>query len=237
MALARTVLALTLLLTCLSSLADRLRVAVAANFKPTLEKLTESFESATGHTVVLSSASSGVLATQVIQGAPFDVFFSADRAAPQHAQQQLSLPADHLLCYARGELVLLSKKPDMLATLQSRDITLAIANPATAPYGRAAMEVLSREAFAQGEGRKLVRGNNAIQAYQFWHTGTVDAAIVPRSLVDADTGFRLPHAWHEPIDQFALVVSRRPAVDAYIAWLRSDNVQASLQQAGYLPCP
>ena len=237
MAIARILLMLALVLTSLPSTADRLRVAVAANFKPTLETLTEAFESATGHTVVLSSASSGVLATQIMQGAPFDIFFSADRAAPERALLELGLPDKQLFCYARGQLVLLSKTERGLAALNEPDITLAIANPATAPYGRAAMEVLSRDEFQGGTPRKLVRGNNAIQAYQFWHTGSVNAAIVPRSLIEKDAGYLLPQAWHEPIDQYALVVSQRPAVDAYIAWLRSDNVRSGLQNAGYLPCP
>ncbi len=240
MLLARTTLTILFLALASGAYAERLRVAVAANFKPTLAALTPEFEAQTGHRVVLSSASSGVLATQLLKGAPFDVFFSADEHAPRRVQRERALPDTHLACYALGQLALTGDAPT-LSQLSNPALSLAIANPATAPYGRAAMTVLARDEFASGGGRKLVRGNNAVQAYQFRHSGAVDLALVPLSLVlppHADNPFiPVPAHWHTPIAQYSLVLTRSAAADAYMAWLRSDTVQAQLRNAGYLPCP
>jgi len=213
---------------------EPLRIAVAANFKPTLERLSREFQRESGIRVALSGASTGVLATQIENGAPFDLFFAADRATPARLRITLSKNADDLFCYARGSLVLAGA--DALSALARPDLSLAIANPATAPYGRAALEVLARPEFKGGAGRKLVRGNNVAQAYQFWRSGAVDLALLPRALAPA-TATPVPPDWHAPIVQYALVVQPGAAVDAYLAWLRSDTVRNLILEAGYEPCP
>lgn len=213
---------------------DTVRVAVAANFKPTLQRLNEQFQSDTGITVTLSSASTGVLAAQILHGAPFDVFFSADSRTPEQLYE-VDNAALAPFCYARGRLVLVGA--NALSALADPELSLAIPNPATAPYGAAAIEVLDRREFYPGNSRRLVRGNNANQAYQFWHSGAVDLALVPRSLTKDPGAIEVPQAWHSPLAQFALVRAQDPAVNAYLTWMRSDTVRDQITQAGYESCP
>jgi molybdate transport system substrate-binding protein len=222
---------LLLLLIALPAWADSpLRVAVAANFRQVLEQINAGFTASTGQSVVLSSASTGVLYSQIIHGAPFDVFFAADQATPALLADAPATP----FCYARGSLVLTGGNGN-LQDLANGELSLAIANPTTAPYGRAASEILARPEFSAAQGRKLVRGSNVVQAYQFWHSGGTDLALVPRALAPDAT--RVPIAWHQPIEQHAVALRQSAAVDAYLNWIRSDTVRAQIHNAGYLPCP
>lgn len=223
--------------------ADVIRIAVAANFKPTLQSINAKFEANSGHQIKVSSASSSTLANQLLRGAPFDIFFSADKAAPSLVIENLSsqnpsIGKNDFFCYARGQLALLGGN-HTLEQLGDTTLSLAIANPVTAPYGKAAAEILAREEFASAAGRKIVRGNNAIQAYQFWHTGSTALVLAPLSLAKNApkvTATKVPTQWYAPIEQYALVVNPSVAVSAYMNWFRSDTVQGLIQQAGYLPC-
>ena len=229
---------LALLLTlvnCTASGAEPIRVAVAANFRSTLVQINDQFQRDTGYQVRLSSGSTGVLYSQITHGAPYDLFFAADRdsAARLHANGLGGTP----FCYARGELVLAGGNGE-LVQLADPELSLAIANPVTAPYGAAAMTVLARAEFAGGQGRKLVRGTNVVQALQFWHSGAVDLALLPRALAPGATA--IPARWYQPIEQHAIVLRRgagQPAIDAYLNWIRSDRVRALITDAGYQPCP
>lgn len=208
---------------------ETLRVAVAANFKPTLAVINTLFERQTGHRVLLSSASTGVLYSQITQGAPFDIFFSADRATAQ----RLENAGSSAFCYAVGSLVLVGGE---LARLADPQGSVAIGNPASAPYGRAALEVLQRSEFKAGEARKLVRGNNVAQAYQFWYSKAVELALIPRSLAP-DAAVVIPEQWHAPLAQYAVVLQPGTVQDAYLKWIRSDTVRTLINEAGYEPCP
>jgi molybdate transport system substrate-binding protein len=230
----RTVALLLMLVTNSLHADGRLRVAVAANFKPTLELINQPFQERTGIEVLLSSASTGVLATQIEHGAPFDIFFAADSATPARIAALRDQPGIEAFCYAHGSLALAGA--ETLSVLEEPGLSLAIANPVTAPYGRAAMQVLARHEFAAGAGRKLVRGNNVAQAYQFWRSGAVDLALLPRAMAAAHA-IPVPRAWHAPIEQYAVTLKRGAAVDAYLAWLRSDTVRDLILEAGYEPCP
>tara|TARA_R110002124_G_scaffold1253_7_gene6962 strand:- start:2272 stop:2970 length:699 start_codon:yes stop_codon:yes gene_type:complete len=210
-------------------------VAVAANFKPTLEKITDPFLANTGIVVTLSTASTGVLATQILHGAQYDLFFAADQETPQKVVSAKALADTDLFCYARGSLVLAGSE-DGLSALAKPGHSVAIANPATAPYGRAAMEVLQRPEFSAGQGRKLVKGNSVAQAYQFWQSGAVDMALLPRAL-QAAGAIPVPLDWYQPVAQFAVVLPHSAAVDEYLQWLRSDTVRSLITDAGYEPCP
>lgn len=211
---------------------DLLRVAVAANFRATLEQLNQEFTAAGDIEIAISSASTGVLATQLLHGAPFDLFFAADAQHPGELQAR-GIGVEHF-CYARGALALLGS--DTLDALNNPDLSLAIANPQTAPYGRAAVDVLEREMFAAGRGRKLVRGNSVLQAYQFWYSGAVDLALVARSMAPGEH-LVVPPDWYRPLDQHLLVLNESPAVTAYLGWFGSDRVRTQILKAGYNPCP
>lgn len=217
--------------------AEPVRVAVAANFRATLEQINPLFQQQTGYQVILSSASTGVLASQILHGAPFDVFFSADRKAAFAVAEAGVASRGQPFCYAVGTLVLAGGN-GRLSQLGDPGLSLAIANPATAPYGAAAMTVLERPEFSAGRERKLLRGANVLQAYQFWHSGAADLALLPAAM--APRGTPVPPAWHQPLEQYALAlrpVANHPALDSYLNWIRSDTVRALITDAGYQPCP
>lgn len=213
-------------------------VAVATNFRPLLEQLNRQFEETTHYRVIMSSGATGALYHQILNGAPFDIFLAADRRTPALLAEQFPAGATRNQCYARGRLALVGEAAD-LAALADPSLSLAIANPATAPYGAAAEEVLARPDFSAGTGRKQVRGNNAMQAFQFWHTGGVDLALVPLSLAD-EGALEIPSAWHSDLDQYALLLPDardKPAAARYFDWLVSPETQAAIIAAGYDPCP
>lgn len=212
---------------------ETIRVAVAANFKPTLRQISTQFETATGHKVVLSSASTGVLYSQIVNGAPYQLFFAADADSPRRLAAG-SKSGPEPFCYAVGRLALVGGN-GTLARLTDPQYSLAIANPATAPYGRAAQQVLDRIEFRPGLDRKLVRGNNVAQAYQFWHSGAVDLALVPMALAPG-LGIPIPGHWHDALEQHAITLEQTPAVSAYLNWIRSDTVRTLINEAGYQPC-
>ncbi|MEZ5568998.1 MAG: molybdate ABC transporter substrate-binding protein [Halioglobus sp.] len=213
--------------------AEPLRIAVASNFKPVLERLNAEFTAATGIQVRLSSASSGVLATQILHGAPFDVFFSADRERPaQLIRRGIAAPAA-AFCYASGVLALVGGQfPD----LARPELRVAIANPLTAPYGEAALEVLARADYRSGAARTVVRGNNAAQAYQFWYSGAADLALIPLAIAP-EGALPIPREWHKPLLQYALVLGESDALARYLKWIRSDTVRSTITNTGYDPCP
>ncbi|MEH6586947.1 MAG: molybdate ABC transporter substrate-binding protein [Halioglobus sp.] len=224
-------LTLLLLLHCVSASAgEPLRIAVAANFRGTLEQINQRYQQQSDQQILLSSASTGVLASQVSYGAPFDLFFSADSETPKKLLATGTGVSS--ACYALGQMSLVGG--DFLA-LQNSDLTLAIANPKTAPYGRAAMEILSRPELNLADRGNLVRGTNVLQAFGFWRAGAADLALVARSL--APEGQPIQPDWHQPLQQDLLVLQQSPALTAYLQWLGSDTVRQMIIDAGYLPCP
>lgn len=230
----RYLIILALLLPLPAAAGETIRIAVATNFRATLEQINALYQQNTGEQILLSSASTGTLYSQISHGAPFDLFFAADQQAPAMLSGSTSSKP---FCYAIGRLALVGSD-DIEADLADPDLSLAIANPAIAPYGLAAEQVLQRPEFAGAKQRKLLRGNSVVQAYQFWHSGGADLALV--ALAIAPQGRVIPKEWHRPLEQHLLVLPRgenRPEVDAYLNWIRSDTVRAMISNAGYEPCP
>lgn len=212
----------------LSANASSLKVAVASNFVPVLEALID--EIPPPKEVVIISGATGALANQILMGAPFDVLLAADKERPAKLAglRQLKAP----ICYAQGQLVLMGAQA--LSDLDAGG-RIAIANPLTAPYGRAAQEVLQR---ANVPILQVIQGNNAQQAYQFKASGNVNFALVPASLAE---GIAIPSDWYSPIRQFALSVrpsahSNQENAEAFLLWLLSEQVQSRLSQYGYSRC-
>lgn len=180
------------------STADTLSIATASNFRPVLEQLSEAFSrqqnieqknSGVTTNVSISSASSGVLYAQILQGAPFQLFFSANTSYPKKLVDSGHGSPETLATYAMGKLILVSRKKDPGVEDETPEKLLAdarriaIANPRTAPYGVAAMAVLERLGVAETGHSRLVMGNNIAQAWQFFHSGNADVAIVAASLI------------------------------------------------------
>ena len=96
--------------------------------------------------------------------------------------------------------------------------------------------MIAREPFAKGKKRKLVRANNAAQAYQFWYSGTVDLALLPQAFVPRE-GHLVPSDWHAPIAQNAYIARSSAELSRYLNWFRSDTVRSWMVEAGYESCP
>jgi molybdate transport system substrate-binding protein len=219
------------------TLGGDVHIAAAANFKQTAGAINELFHEKTGHRAILSSASTGTLHSQITHGAPFDIFLSADRQSPVKLEAAGYGQSGQRFCYARGQLVLTGGSGS-LDDLGNPGLSLAIANPATAPYGRAAEELLGRPEYVAASGRKLLRATNVLQAYQYWHSRSVDMALVAQSLAPGQ-GMAIPQDWYSPIVQEAILLTRareNPVAESYMTFLKSDIAQALIEKSGYGRC-
>jgi molybdate transport system substrate-binding protein len=242
------VLALALLVPALGAAAPRpsLAVAAAANLRPALETLARAFEAERpGVEVRVTFGASGTLHAQIVAGAPFDVFFSADRASPRALVAEGLAEREEV--YALGRLVLwvpngspLDLARDGLAALARPGVRrVAIPNPALAPYGRAAEAALRAGGVWEAVRPKLVLGESVAQTAQFAHSGAADAAFVPRSLAllpALAAAGRAVDVPHPPVEQGAAVLARArdPALArAFLAFVRGEKGRALLAAAGY----
>jgi len=222
-------------------------VAVAANFAAPMQVLATDFEQATGHQVRLSFGGTGSLYAQIKNGAPFDVFLSADAQTPaQLVLEGVAVP-DSRFTYAVGRLVLWSTTPDLVdgtvAILRSAAIErIAIADPTLAPYGAAAQQVIDRLGLTQALRPKLVQGKNISQAYQFVASGNAQLGFVALSQVfsngklKAGSGWLVPNDDHTPIEQAAVLLTAgkgNVAAHALLTYLQSDKARQVIESYGY----
>lgn len=233
---------LILLLLAPTLQAGQVKVAAAANFTAAMKELATLFRQTTGHQALVSFGSTGKLYAQIVNGAPFQVFLAADRKRPQmlHLDGQGEAP----FTYATGRLALWSPDSDLIddrgEILSTEHIArLAIANPKTAPYGTGALQVLQAKGVLPELRRKLVRGDNIAQTYQFVATGNVPMGFVAISqVIDRDRGslWIPPQALYDRLDQDAILLSRGvddPAAQAFVRFLGSDEARAVIQRYGY----
>ncbi len=241
-------IALSALLCSLSfAHADEVNVAVAANFTAPMQKLAQMFEADTGHKAVLSFGSTGKFYAQVANGAPFDVFLSADDTTPAKLEKENRAVAGTRFTYAIGRLVLWSSDANYVdaqgEVLKKGDFKhLAIANPKLAPYGQAAQETMQKLGLADTLAPRLVLGESIGQTYQFVASGNAPLGFVALSQVMVDGKVSKGSAWmvpanmHEPIRQDAIVLQRaanNPAAKALTQYLQGDKAKALIQSYGY----
>lgn len=226
------------------ALAGEAQVAVAANFTEPAKEIAAQFQKATGHTASLSFGSSGQFYTQIANGAPFEVFLSADVERPQKAEADGLAVAGTRFTYATGRLVLYSRTPGVVdargAVLKGgRFDKLAIADPKTAPYGVAAIETMRKLAVYDAIQPKLVQGTSITQAYQFVQTGAAELGFVALSQVVNEKGgsrWIVPAANHTPIDQQAVLLKTGaddPAAKAFLDFLKTPAAKAIIRRYGY----
>jgi molybdate transport system substrate-binding protein len=222
--------------------ADTVRVAVAANFIAAMKEIAAGFEQATGHSAVLSFGSTGKLYTQIVNGAPFALFLAADQKRPKLLED--AGKASGRFTYATGRLVLWSTKPGFLdaggkVLFGDAFNRLAIANPKTAPYGAAAMEVLDSLGLRSELTPRLVRGDSIAQTYQFVATGNAEVGFVSLSQVvqnPAGSCWDVPQAFYTPIRQDAVLLERgtdQPAAPALLDYLKGPKARAIIERFGY----
>lgn len=233
-----------------------LRVAAASDLEPVLPHIFAQFEKSTGIHVEGSYQASAALTAQVRNGAPFDLFLSADMGYPKLlindglADAAGSADSSSPLSYANGTLVLWARKdsslpPPSLDLLRSPALRrLAVASPDRAPYGRAAVSALTNLKLYDSLRSRLVTAENIAQTAQFVDSGNADAglisltsALTPR-LSSSGTYFVIPHDLYPPIQQGAVIVSKttkRSEAHKFLDFLLSAPVQAELAHAGLTP--
>jgi molybdate transport system substrate-binding protein len=227
--------------------ADEVLVAVAANFSAPLARLGEGFAARTGHKLKTASASTGKLYAQIAAGAPFEVLLSADDETPARLEAEGRTVPGSRFTYAIGELVLWSAQPGLVdaqgAVLASeRWKHLAIANPKTAPYGRAAVQTLRARGLEAAVAPRLVTAESITQAHQFVSSANAELGFVAWSQLAAPgqspTGswWRVPAQLHEEIRQDAVLLQPgqgKPAAAALLAYLKSEPARAEIRAWGY----
>jgi molybdate transport system substrate-binding protein len=229
--------------------AETVSVAAAANLVYAVEELNAAFKKATPDVKVATAVgASGNLVAQIRNGAPFDVFLSADLDYPRALVAAGKADPATFTKFAVGRLVLWTTRPDLaLQNLPAvvRDPAvrkLAIANLATAPYGRAAKQALEKLDLWTTAEPKIVIGENITQAAQFVETGNADAGLVAMSFV-LSPKLRKKGRWieisptlYEPLEQAAVLTTRaaqNPTAKAYLDFLRSEAAREIFRRYGY----
>lgn len=243
----RTVLVIFFAFVTFKVQSETVRIAVASNFARPLETLTQAFERESGHQTRVSSAATGTLRIQIQNGGPFDVFLSADVAAPaKMIEAGLALPESRFT-YAIGKLALWSMDPDLIdpqgfVLNAGRFRHLSIANPKTAPYGAAAVEVMTRLGLLQNLKSKWVQGENIAQAHQFVSSRNADLGFVALSqvvspgVIPKGSLWIIPQSLYSPLRQDAILLSqgsRNPAALGFLDFLRSDVARKLIASMGY----
>ncbi|WP_424933101.1 molybdate ABC transporter substrate-binding protein [Amaricoccus macauensis] len=223
--------------------AGEVHVAVAANFTEPAREIASAFEELTGHETILSFGSTGQLYAQISQGAPFDVFLAADQERPRRAIAEGYAVKGTNFTYALGALVLWSadgSRASDAAALEAGDFhRLAIANPVTAPYGTAAMQVLDALGLVEELEPKLVRGNNIAQTFQFVETGNAELGFVAASQLagrQASSGWVIDPALYDPIRQDAVLLLEGDETEAarkFLTFLQGAEAAAIIERFGY----
>ncbi|MFI5114196.1 MAG: molybdate ABC transporter substrate-binding protein [Terriglobales bacterium] len=243
-------LAIALLLSVSCAAAQEITVAAAADLIAALPEIAAKYKGQTGRVVNLSFGSSGNFTTQIQNGAPFDIFFSADEEYPKQLIADGFADKDALYRYAVGRLVLWVpsesgldlRKLGIRALLDPSIKKIAIANPQHAPYGRAAEAALKHFAIYDQVATKLVLGENVSQAAQFVESGNAQAGLIALSHALAPAMNNKGRYWIVPLDSYptlnqaAVVLSRSKQKDAarkFLDFLRSPEATTLLKNYGF----
>jgi molybdate transport system substrate-binding protein len=225
------------------TLAADVSVAVAANFTKPAEELGAAFTASTGQTVAFSFGATGQLYTQITQAAPFDVFLAGDNRRPSQAVTEGHGVEGTVLTYAVGRVVLYSPALDVShgpAVLAANAFEhIAIADPDTAPYGAAGMEVIEGLGLIEALRPKIVTGENISQALQYIDSGNAELGFVALSQVIGKPEtqvWRVPPEDYAPILQDAMLTTHgadNEAAKAFLAFLRSEEGTVIIEKYGY----
>jgi molybdate transport system substrate-binding protein len=229
------------------ALADELKIAVAANFLKTIETLGQNFEKQTGHSIKVSGGPTGKLYAQIENGAPFDLFFSADQKSTKKLEDDGKIKAGSRFIYAQGRLSLWM--PNVSAGVEAVDVLkqadfkhLALANPKAAPYGTAAEQTLDKLGLLETLRPKFVMGENIGQTYQFVATGNAQLGFVAHSYtvdpkhVNKGSYWLVPQSYHSPLDQDVVILKKAEnsqTAQAFADYVRSAEGRSIIEASGY----
>jgi len=239
-----------LALTSLLANADELHIAAASDLQNVLPEIVKLYEQQSGNKVLLTFGASGTLYAQIKNGAPFDLFLSADLAYPQRLLDEKLVAAGMTVHYANGKLVLWVKDEfkvqamkEGLAILTNAHIQkIAMANPQHAPYGIAASEALARVGLAGKLNGKIVFGENISQAAQFASSGNVDAALLSYAsvlspgLLGKGAVVDLPVNSYPAVEQGAAILVSSKVQDVaaqFVRFMITGNGQAVMRKFGF----
>ena len=246
--------ALTLIVVCQffflnEAIADEIKIAVASNFYPTMKELVTHFESITPNSdttnnIVLISGSSGKHYAQILNGAPFDLFFSADKLRPNMLEKEEVFNNQSRFTYALGKLALWSPFNEYVDSdgqvLYNDDFRfLAIANPKIAPYGIASKETLISMNLWQDMEKKLVRGENIAQTFQFAKSGNAKLGFVSYSQIlslnssSEGSYWLVPQDMYQPIEQQAILLKDSTLGKDFLSFIMSDEALDIIKRNGY----
>lgn len=245
-------LALALLIAVLGATAvagEEVRVAAAADLKFAMTQLAEQFEKETGTRVNVTYGSSGNFFSQIQNGAPFDLFFSADVEHAKKLEARGFAERGTLYNYAVGQIVIWMppsanvdvNKLEWNSLLDASIQKIAIANPEHAPYGRAAVAALQKAGIYEQVKSKLVYGENISQAAQFVQSGNAQAGIIALSLavspvMNAGRSWEIPAEMHPPIEQAAVLLTSakdKKAARAFLDFVKSAAGREVLLKYGF----
>lgn len=233
-----------LFLTVETSFATEIRVAVASNFTNTIKLLAKKFEQQTNHKVKLIFGASGRHYAQITNGAPFDVFLSADSKRPEQLEVDGLIIDGSRFTYAIGRLVLWSPDSKLVDTetkvLKQRKFRhIAIANHKLAPYGKAAYEVLTTLKLWNTLKTITVRGENIAQTFQFVKSGSAELGFVALSQIKhfnknmQGSVWNIPNSMYQPIKQQAVLLINSPAANSFIQFMQSNTARTIIHNSGY----
>ena len=246
--------ALTLIVVCQffflnEAIADEIKIAVASNFYPTMKELVTHFESITPNSdttnnIVLISGSSGKHYAQILNGAPFDLFFSADKLRPNMLEKEEVFNIQSRFTYALGKLALWSPFKEYVDSdgqvLYNDDFRfLAIANPKIAPYGIASKETLISMNLWQDMEEKLVRGENIAQTFQFAKSGNAKLGFVSYSQIlslnssSEGSYWLVPQDMYQPIEQQAILLKDSSLGKDFLSFIKSNEALDIIKRNGY----
>ena len=227
--------------------AAELKVAVAANFAQTIKEISIVFEKDTGHKLAITQGSTGKLYAQISQGAPFEVFLSADDETPEKLITEGKAITGTRFTYAIGRLALWSPKPDLVdeggQVLKTDKFRfLAIANARVAPYGRAAVQVMQKLGVLASIEPRVVQGESITQTFQFVSTGNAQLGFVALSQINENGKIKSGSAWivpenmHEQLRQDAVLLNPgkdSAAASALLNFLKSEKAKKIIASYGY----
>ena len=228
--------------------ADEIQAAVATNFHNPFKAVVKQFEKKTGHKVIIIAGSTGKLYAQIVNGAPFDIFLSADSLRPKLLMQEGRAVSGTQYSYAFGKITLWSPVPNLISEsvkstlLKNKFSHIAIANPTTSPYGKAALQTL--EKIGQWDRLKplVVQGENISQTFQFVFSENAELGFVALSQVldpkNNQKGKRveIPSDYYDPIRQDIVILTRgKNNTGAMSLWrfLKSDQAKRIIKKYGY----
>ena len=228
--------------------AKSVHVAVASNFSKTMKSLVTEFEKTSDYKIALSFGSSGKFYAQIKQGAPYELFFSADQAKPDALQKDGLAMASTRFTYAIGRLAVWSARPDFFNEIETKlkegaFNKLAFANPKLAPYGAAALQVLRHLKLIDTTQSKWVRGENVAQTYQFVSSGNADLGFVALSQllgkhkVEKGSYWLVPDIMHHAIKQDAVLLlgaAQSQGAKAFLDFMHTDKARNIIARYGYL---